>query len=841
MARKDPLFDQKSDVELSPEEIDRGATVDIQDDEAKEDEAGLEIEEKEDGSAIVRLPDISVANNPEFYANLAETLPEDVLDKIASDLIEKVERDREARKQRDKQYAEGLKRTGMGKDAPGGAEFDGASRVVHPALARACVEFTSRVMREIFPPQGPVKTVILTGATPERIDRATRKAKHMNYQLTRQVKEYASELEQTLTQTPLGGGQYMYWWWDNRAKRPRVEFFPIDKVALPYAASNFYSATRKTLELDLVPQEVARRVASGLYRGIDLDNVSTLAPEQTDAEVANAKIEGKEDPGMNEDGVRSILMSFWSIEIEEDERAADAMGDAPYTVHVDEHSKKVLGLYRNWEPDDETFTEMDWVAEYPFFPWRGAYPIGLPHLIGGMSAAATGALRALLDSAHINNSATLLAMKGTQLTGQSKEVSITQVTQVEGPAGVDDIRKVVAPMPFNPPSGVLFELLGFLDQQMRDVVATADDKIAGSGPDAPVGTTQSLIEQGSMTYSAIHARMHRAQQRSLDILHRMNRMYLAEELKFDPTQDLFIGAADYEGEPDIMPVSDPLIFSEAQRYAQVQSVVQLMGTAPQLYDARAVHRRALEQLRIPNINEILPEPPAQKEQNAATENVALCMGTPARVFPDQDHLAHLETHLKFYQSPALGSNPAILPTLAGPMLEHLKQHVSFWYVSAMIEAGSAAAGRDITKMVSDKPDVSKALDQLLAAVSTPVTTSAQQVLAGVLPLMAQLLQQVQQFAQQAQQSAPQDPTAAAAAAAQAETQRKTQADQQKLAIEQQKITAEQKDAQLEAETKIRVNTDDNQTAKDLTLMKIEMTGHGGGMINGNSLNRPGGA
>lgn len=840
MANNDPLADLAPDPELSPEEIARGATVEVQEEDENVDSEGLEIDEKEDGSAIVRLPDIAIDKNPNFYRNLAETLPEAVLDAIAEDLLQKIERDKDARKERDKQYAEGIRRTGLGKDAPGGAEFDGASRAVHPALARACVEFTSRVMREIFPPQGPVKTVILTGATPERVDRAERKAKHMNYQLTRQIKEYAAELEQTLTQTPLGGGQYMLWWWDKRLKRARVEFFPIDKVALPFAASNFYSSPRKTLELDITTDELRRRIRSGLYRDIPELSAPGMLPDQTDSEEATAKIEGKDEDTLNEDGIRCVYRSFTSLDISEDEEAAEAQGDAPYDVHLDEHTRKVLGIYRNWEPDDTRFEGMDWVAEFPFFPWRGAYPVGLPQLIGGLSAAATGALRALLDTAHINNAATAVTLKGTRLTGQSKEVAITGVTEIEGPAGIDDIRKVMMPLPFNQPSPVLFELLGFLDQQMRDVIATADDKLSNMGAESPVGTTQSLIEQGSMVYSAIHARMHRAQQRSLDILHRLNRTYLAEEVQVDPTQELFIGAEDYEGEPDIMPVSDPLIFSEAQRYAQVQSVIQLMGTAPQLYDARAVHRRALQQLRVPNIPEILPEPPAQKEQNAATENAMMSMGAPAKVFPDQDHLAHFETHLKFYESPFLGSNPAVLPALAGPLIEHLKQHLGFWYVSAMIEAGSAAAGRDISKLVSDKPDVSKELDRLLAAVSTPVVEGAQEALARVVPLMAQLLQQVQQFAEAAKAAAPPDPTTAAAAAAQAETQRKTQADQQKAAIDREKIAAETADAQLAASTKLQTNTDDNQTAEELTRLKIATTGHGGGFSNGNSLDRPAG-
>ena len=246
---------------------------------------------------------------------------------------------------------------------------------------------------------------------------------------------------------------------------------------------------------------------------------------------------------------------------------------APYILMIDELENEVLGLYRNWEEHDETMTKLDWVVEFKFIPWRGAYAIGLPHLIGGLSAALTGSLRALLDSAHINNAATMLKLKGAKISGQSQQVDVTQIVEIEGAPGVQDIRQIAMPMPFNPPSAVLFQLMGYLDQATKGVVSTSEEKIADITSNAPVGTTQALIEQGAAVFSAIHARLHNAQSRVLKILCRLNRWHFDEMQKADVVADLDIVREDFGKNTDVVPVSDPHIFSETQRMAQMQAVL----------------------------------------------------------------------------------------------------------------------------------------------------------------------------------------------------------------------------------------------------------------------------
>jgi hypothetical protein len=294
---------------------------------------------------------------------------------------------------------------------------------------------------------------------------------------------------------------------------------------------------------------------------------------------------------------------------------------APYILMIDDLATDVIGLYRNWEEGDDTYTKLDWVIEFKFIPWRGAYAVGLPQLIGGLSAALTGALRALLDSAHINNAATLLKLKGGKISGQSQEIEVTQVVEIEGAPGVDDVRKIAMPMPFNPPSPVLFQLLGWLTSAAKGVVTTAEEKIADVNSNTPVGTTQALIEQGAAVFSSIHARLHESQGRVLRVLSRINRWYLDDMQRGEVVEDLEIKREDFARVTDVIPVSDPHIFSETQRMAQTQAVMAVMKDNPELFNKKVVITRFLKQIKVPGINEIMVDVPAPVKMDAANENV----------------------------------------------------------------------------------------------------------------------------------------------------------------------------------------------------------------------------
>ena len=655
--------------------------------------------------------------------------------------IKLLDKDRESREERDKQYEEGLKRTGMGKDAPGGAQFMGASKVVHPVMAEACVDFASRAIKEMFPPDGPVKTKVLGKNNEEKTKIAERKRDWMNWQLTEQIEEFRDEQEQLFTQLPLGGSQYLKLWYDDAKKRPCAEFLPIDKVLIPFAATNFYTAQRAAEIHDITEWEFKQRVSSNLYRDISLYR-ATMEPEPTHAEKANFKIEGKSFDE-NDDGLRRVFHIYTYLSLEEDKESDGEM--APYILMIDEIEADVVGLYRNWEDGDELMTKLDWVVEFKFIPWRGAYAIGLPHLIGGLSAALTGTLRALLDSAHFSNAPAMLKLKGAKVSGQSQQVDITQVVEIEAAPGVDDVKKIAMPMPFNPPSPVLLQLLGWLTTAAKGVVTTAEEKIADVTAQAPVGTTQALIEQGAAVFSAIHARLHASQGRVLKILARLNRWYLTDMRRDDVIADLDIEEGDFQKNTDVVPVSDPHIFSETQRMMQIQAVLARSDKVPELYDRRAVEERLLKQLKIPGYNELLKSTPSPNELSAVDENVAMCLGQNGYAYIYQDHLSHIQSHLDFALNPAFGGNPIMASIFLPRVLEHIKQHMILWYLNRNKSYVIKLRNKPITQEEYQDQKLTAEIDRVYALISQHVKKDSEMAFQQIIPIVSKLLEDMKKL------------------------------------------------------------------------------------------------
>jgi hypothetical protein len=769
------------------------------------------VEELPDGSAVVTLDTEGPEEDEDFYSNLAESVNMYDLGKVVTRYLDLVDKDKDAREKRDKQYEEGIRRTGLGDDAPGGANFMGASRVVHPVMAEACVDFASSAIKEMFPPDGPVRTKVLGDVTDEKTETAERKRDYMNWQLTEQIEEFRDEQEQLLTQLPLGGSQFLKLWYDEKMKRPRAEFVPIDNILLPFASVNFYTAQRITEVQDITDWEMQQRIDSGLYRDISYIR-ATMEPEETGPEKASNKVEGKQYQD-GADGLRRVLHIYTHLEIDDDKKTK---GDsAPYILMIDSLDREVLGLYRNWEEGDDTFTKLDWLIEFKFIPWRGAYAIGLPHLIGGLSAALTGALRALLDTAHINNSATMLKLKGAKVSGQSDVIEVTQVTEIEAGPGVDDVRKIAMPMPFNPPSPVLFQLLGWLDNAAKGVVSTSEEKIADIQANAPVGTTQALIEQGAKVFSAIHARLHESQRRVLQVLGRINRWYLDDMKKGDVVEDLVISRNDFKRNSDIIPVSDPHIFSETQRMAQNQAVLALMTQFPQSFDQNAVLQRVLKQMKIPNVNELMPASAKPLEMDASNENAAMALGKPAFAYPRQDQLAHLQTHLTFALDPALGSNNLIAPRYIPLVLEHIKQHMMLWYTQQM--SGYITHGNDLKIGKYEESKFAKEIDKAIALASEHVKMDTQEVFSGVMPALQQLGQLMQQF----KPEAPIPPAdQALLQASMAETQRRAAKDQLDNQFDQAKLQADMNEKATQRQTNVAMNAENNLTQERIKTAEL---------------------
>ena len=790
----------------------------------------LDVEDTEDGGAVIRLRnEEDAAEKRSHFADISDEVDQGMLDDVVTELLDKISKDKDAREKRDKLYEEGLRRTGLGDDAPGGAQFAGANKVVHPMLIEACVDFSARFMKEIFPPGGPVKSKVLGTVDPEKLEKASRKSEFMNWQTTQQMPEFRGELEQLSTQLPLGGGQYLKLMWSPQWRRPTAEFIAIDDMYLPFAATNFYSAERKTHVQYVTKAEFNRRVKAGMYRDIELGAPGEV--EFSKASQANDKIEGRKDTAYNEDGLRTVFEVYTHLDFGD--------GMEPYIISIDKSSGEALSLYRNWEPEDDRKRELDWIVEFPFVPWRGAYPIGLTHMIGGLSGAATGALRALLDSAHIQNVPTLLKLKGGP-NGQTINVQPTEMAEIDGGALIDDIRKLTMAIPFNGPSPTLFQLLGFLVDAGKGVVQTSFEKLSDQNPNAPVGTTLALIEQGMVVFSSIHSRLHNSMERVFKILHRINSAYLTEEDIDADAAGIEIHPEDFDGPMDIIPVSDPAIFSEAQRFAQVTAVQQRAALMPQMYDLRKVEEMFIRNLKLSPDDVLQPEP-GKDDLDPVSENVAAALGRPVYVLPRQDHVAHIQTHLAFLKSPVFGMNPTIVKSYIYPMVGHLRDHLLNFYMTQAHQAVSRAEKEGLIEAEGEQ--------------QVGVILKVQQVIEQQLMQFAQELAQLDQIAQQyaPQPQMPPDSSMQVAQlnaqTQQAAIQQRAQTDAQRLQISQQ--TAAQK-AQLDAATladkqqaraeemqreqlrqaaenertaaeidsRLQMNTDDNVTAMRLAAAEI---------------------
>jgi len=739
-----------------------------------------DVTELDDGSAIIEDLDDGKEVDEDFYSNLAESLDTFELNTISTALLELIEKDKEARKERDLQQEEGIRRTGLGDDAPGGATFDGAAKVVHPVLAEGCVDFSARAIKELFPSNGPVRTKIQGETTEAKLEKARKKRDFLNFYLVERMPEYRSEKEVLLTQLPLGGSQYEKYWFDGR--RVRMEFVPVDKVYLPYAANSFYTSNRVTHEKDLTEEKIDELVESGFYK--DVFGIADTQIERTASQEATDKIEGKEDSGYNEDGCRIIyeVTCNWDVE---------GNGSAPYVIHIDEPSGDICAIYRNWKESDESQERLDWWVEDKFIPWRGAYGIGFPHLIGGLAAALTGALRALLDSAHINNAPTAIKLKGGRSSGQNVSLDMTAVTEIEAPAGTDDIRKIMMPVPFNPPSAVLFQLLDWITNQAKGVVATAEERIADAGANMPVGTALALIEQGSQVFSSIHARLHDAQRKALKIICRLIADYpehaLADLGKFDLVPEDFLDSS------DIAPVSDPNIFSETQRFAQMQSVMQLASADVQdpsvPWNKIALRRRMLELLRVEGIDELLPKPDELVTADPVTENISIMQGKMLKAVEPQDHLAHIKCHLMFILQPMIAQGQVEVQKLAA-LMSHINDHLILDYGYA------AQSAQMIVMLESQGQDISP--DQMALQASMKAQEANSKTMEGLLPIIAEASKIVQ-----SKQPPPQvDPAIQKTfEAAMAEIERKKAVDQSTQQLKMQELQLDQQQKQAEAQQK----------------------------------------
>ena len=540
----------------------------------------LQVEEIGD-DVLIGDPELDnvVETDTNFDANLAEDMSDKELNNSASALITYYNNDREARSEWEERYKKGLKTL----DPDGGMEESederatrGLSIVVHPMIAEAATQFNAKAIAELYPSGGPVKTVIVGEPNEELEDQSRRVREYMNYQITQEMPEYFPDLDQMLFHLPLVGQTFKKVWWDSTMDRQCSQFVKAEDFVVAPESKDLYTSLRYTHVIRIPKNDYNRYVQSGYYLPSD-DTGGDIDPSGDTI----GEIEGVDQYGDDsQDEVMTLLEMhvYDNFEDDIDDDDQNAVG-IPYVVTVDYDNENIVSIRRNWREEDDMKKRRDWFVSYKFLPGLGFYGFGLYHLIGGLGKAATGSLRALLDSAAFSNMQGGFKLRGRVSGG---EVQVNPGEFVDLDATVDDVNKAIMPLPFKEPSSSLFSLLGFIVDAGQRFASTADLNVGDVNPNAPVGSTVALIEQGSKAFSAIHKRLHYAQGQEFKLIADLNAENLPEQFTFSLIgSSSEIMAADFNDRIDILPVSDPNIFSSAQRIAQAQAILQMAQSAPE--------------------------------------------------------------------------------------------------------------------------------------------------------------------------------------------------------------------------------------------------------------------
>ena len=759
-----------------------------------------------------------------FDDNLAETLDQRLLDRVGSELIGYYNNDKESRSEWENRYKQGLKTL----DVEGGLEEGeeerasrGLSTVIHPMIAEAATQFNARAITELYPSGGPVKTVIIGEPNEEMEDQARRVREFMNFQITQEMPEYFPDLDQMLFQLPLIGHTFKKIWWDATLQRQRSMFVRAEDFVVSPESNDLRTSTRYTHVIRMPKNEYNKYVQSGYYLSTKTDSDAERSSDDTVGEIEGVD---RFSEGSNDKIMTLLEMHVYQPLEEEDQDQDDDEVALPYVVTIDFDSEKIVSVRRNWHEDDELKERRNWFVSYKFLPGIGFYGFGLYHLIGGLGKAATGSLRALLDSASFANMQGGFKLKG-RVSGGDIEVNPGEFVDLD--ATVDDINKSIMPLPFKEPSGTLFQLLGFIVEAGQRFAATADLNVGDVNPNAPVGSTVALIEQGSKSFSAIHKRLHHSQGEEFKLLSALNAEYLPEEFQFSVAgSNAMVYAADFNERIDIVPVSDPNIFSTAQRIAQAQAILEMANSAPELHDRYNAYKRMYEAIRIPNIEEVLKEPDEAVRLDPIDENMSVMYGKAIRAFPEQDHQAHILVHMQFMQDPSLAGNPVAQQTMGPILTAHIAEHIALLYRQRM-EASIAMPLPNIPNLRDPQfkfEDIDPEADMLISQRAAQVVQQAPQMqaIAGIADMGGQQqgnpLEYAQQLAEleaQALQQRTQAEIAADQAKAQSDIQIKQAEARQDMEIDAAK-------ARADLEAKVRKLEADLQLEREKNAAKIQM-------------------
>ena len=636
------------------------------------------VTEFDDGSAVIGeyQEEAPAPIEVPFDGNLAEVIDESELNLISSNLVGSIEDDLSSREDWEDTYKTGLEFLGM-KTEERTEPFEGSSGVIHPLLAESVTQFQAQAYRELLPATGPVRTQAIGAQNEMLVKQAERVKDYMNYMITYEMEEYDPELDQMLFYLPVVGSTFKKVYFDPLKQRAVSKFIHAEDLIVPYGATDLLSSPRITHRITMDSNEVRKMQLGGFYRDIDLPSSSESGTYQADeVEETIDEVQGVHPSGPSED--LTLYEVHTSLDIENfEDMGPDGQPTGlklPYIVTIIADSGDVLSIRRNYMEADPIKSAKQYFVHYKFLPGLGFYGLGLTHMIGGLAQASTSILRQLIDAGTLSNLPAGFKARGARIREEDSPLQPGEFRDIDVVGGT--LQGSLMPLPFKEPSGTLYNLLGTLVDAGRRFASMADLKIGEMGGETPVGTTMAIMERGTKVMSAIHKRLHYSQKVEFKLLASIFAQTVPA-YPYPPSMEVGpeIFAQDFNAKVDVLPVSDPNIFSMSQRIALAQTELQLVQSNPQVHGGPqglyAAYRKMYEALGVTNIDAILPAPPQPQPMNPSKENQNALMGAPLQAFPDQDHEAHIEAHMAVMSTPAMQLNPQAIVALQGHIQEHI--------------------------------------------------------------------------------------------------------------------------------------------------------------------------
>ena len=602
---------------------------------------------------------------PQFNENLAEFLDDSVLAPLASELTSLYEEDKESRQEWYEAFSSGLDLLGI-KSQERTQPFQGASGVDHPILAEAVTQFQAQAYKELLPAGGPVQVQVVGAHNPEIVAQSTRVKEFMNYQITHVMEEYDPEMDSMLFYLPLSGSAFKKVYFDTMLNRAVSQFVKAEDLVVSYSTTDLSTSPRVSHVMNMTKNDLLKMQLNGTYSDVELmQNPGAVTPNDVQEKIE--ELEGLSATYAENNELYTILEMHVDLRLTEVEDHGFA---CPYIVTICEDMNQILAIRRNWEEEDELYKKVNYFVQYKFLPGLGFYGFGLIHMIGGLTKSVTAILRQLIDAGTLANLPAGFKARGMRIQGEDEPLQPGEFRDVDVVGGT--IKDSLLPLPYKEPSAVLSQLLGLLVDSGRRFASIADMQIGDVGSQQmPVGTTIAMLERGTKVMSAIHKRLHFAQKKEFRLLSDLYAKYLPPEYPYmTEGGEQVVLAQDFDNRVDVLPISDPNIFSMAQRVLIAQQQLQMAQAAPEIHNMQEAYRRMYEALEIKNPQTLFKEQQQVPPRDPISEQQAAMMGQPIKAFEWQDHEAYIEAHSFFVQNPMAQENEMVVQMISSNIQEH---------------------------------------------------------------------------------------------------------------------------------------------------------------------------